>query len=262
MTVEHRSDNRNSTLQTLSRGLDLLQVLANAGRELGVRELGRTMELGPPMVQRLLNTLAAHGFVEQNLQTRKYAIGYRAFVVGKSYVTGSSVVEAALPVLRVLVADNDLNAYVGEIRDDYALYLLVLQSRGPVAVRATPGERALLHTTAMGKALLAAMEPEAVVRLLGPGPLPAKTPRSITDLSALLDDLARARSTGVAICDDENLPGVFAVGAPLRDANGNVIASVSLACPAAMADAAARTTIAAQVRAAAAQISRRMGASA
>lgn len=260
MTVEHRSDNRNSTLQTLSRGLDLLQVLAEAGGELGVRELARSMQLGPPMVQRLLNTLAAHGFVEQNRQTRKYAIGHRAFMVGRSYVTGSSVVEAAMPVLRSLVAETDLNAYVGEIRDDYALYLLVLQSRGPVAVRATPGQRAPLHTTAMGKALLADMDADAIVRLIGPGPLAARTPRSITALPALLDDLATSRATGVAICDEENLPGVYAVGAPLRDANGHVCASVSLACPAAMADADARLRLGRHVREAAAQISRRMGA--
>ena len=260
MTVEHRSDNRNSTLQTLSRGLDLLQVLADAGGELGVRELARSMELGPPMVQRLLNTLAAHGFVEQNRHTRKYAVGHRAFMIGKSYVTSSSVVEAAMPVLRGLVAESDLNAYVGEIRGDYALYLLVLQSRGPVAVRATPGQRAALHTTAMGKALLAEMDRDAVMRLIGPGPLDARTPRSITDLSALLDELDTIRSTGLAISDEENLPGVYAVGAALRDADGHVTASVSLACPAAMANADARVGIGAQVREAAAQISRRMGA--
>lgn len=260
MTVEQRSDNRNSTLQTLSRGLDLLQVLADAGGELGVRELARAMELGPPMVQRLLNTLAAHGFVEQNRQTRKYAIGHRAFMVGRSYVTGSSVVEAAMPVLRTLVAETDLNAYVGEIRDDYALYLLVLQSRGPVAVRATPGQRAALHTTAMGKALLAEMSSDDVLRLLGSGPLEAHTPRSITTMPALLDDLHTIRTTGVAICDEENLPGVYAVAAPVRDANGHVCASVSLACPAAMADAEARARLGAQAREAAAQISRRMGA--
>jgi DNA-binding IclR family transcriptional regulator len=261
MTVEHHSDNRNSTLQTLSRGLDLLQVLADVGGELGVRELARSMELGPPMVQRLLNTLAAHGFVEQNRQTRKYAIGHRAFMVGKTYVTGSSVVEAAMPVLRSLVAETDLNAYVGEIHENYALYLLVLQSRGPVAVRATPGQRAPLHTTAMGKSLLADMESDAVLRLVGPGPLTARTPRSITTVPALLDELATIRVTGVSICDEENLPGVYAVGAPLRDANGHVTASVSLACPAAMADDEARSQLGAQVREAAAQISRRMGAS-
>src|SRR4051812_32918763 len=113
MTVEQRSDTGNSTLKTLSRGLDLLQVMADAEGELGVRELARALKFGPPMVHRLLNTLAAHGFVEQNRFTRKYAIGHRAFMVGKRYVISSSVAEAATPVLRSLVADTDLNAYIG-----------------------------------------------------------------------------------------------------------------------------------------------------
>ena len=259
MAVEQCSDNRN-TAQTLSRGLELLQLVADAAGEVGVREIARSLNLGPPMVQRLLNTLAAHGFVEQIPQTRKYAIGHRAFMVGRTYVAANGVVDAALPVLRTLVDEAELNAYVGEIRDVHALYLLVLQSRGPIAVRATPGERALLHTTAMGKALLADMAPAAVVKLIGPGPLQAKTPRSITDVPALLEDLAKARSSGVAISNEENLPGVFAAGAPLSDAHGNVTAAISLACPAAMADESARANICAKVRQAATQISRRLGA--
>lgn len=259
MEMQHCSDNRNIT-QTLSRGLDLLQTLAAARADMGVRELARALNLGPTMVQRLLNTLVAHSFVEQNAQTRKYAIGHRAFVVGRGYIASSSVVDAAMPVLRALVDATELNAYVGEVRDGFALYLLVLQSRGPIAVRATPGDRTLLHTTAMGKALLADKDEAAIEALVGAGPLPARTPRSITRLPALLEDLARGRATGVAISDEENLPGIFAAGAPVRDPCGNVVAAVSLACAAAMADEGARVIICDQVRDAAAQISRRMGA--
>jgi DNA-binding IclR family transcriptional regulator len=259
MDLERCSDNRNGA-QTLSRGLELLEQLAAADGDMGVRELARTMSLRPPMVQRLLNTLAAHGFVEQAPQTRKYGIGHRAFTVGRAYLVAGGVVEAALPALRALVDRTELNAYVGEIRDAAALYLLVLQSKGPIAVRAVPGERTLLHTTAMGKALLLDLAPDAVTKLIGRGPLRAKTPRSMTDVSALLADLAIARETGVTISDEENLPGVFSAGAPLSDATGNIVAAVSLACPAAMVDAAARTTICTQVRQVAAQISRRLGA--
>jgi DNA-binding IclR family transcriptional regulator len=259
MEVQHCSDNRNVT-QTLSRGLDLLQTLAAARADMGVRELARALNLGPTMVQRLLNRLVAHAFVEQNAQTRKYAIGHRAFVVGRGYIAGSGVVDAAMPVLRAIVDATELNAYLGELRDRFALYLLVLQSRGPIAVRATPGERTLLHTTAMGKALLAGKDRASIEALVGAGPLPARTPRSITRLPELLKDLARARETGVTISDEENLPGVFAAGAPVHDSHGNVVAAVSLACPAAMADEEARAVICNQVRDAAAQISRRMGA--
>jgi DNA-binding IclR family transcriptional regulator len=175
MSLEQCSDNRNGA-QTLSRGLELLKYLATADEDMGVRELARTLALSPPMVQRLLNTLAAHGFVEQTPQTRKYAIGHQAFAVGRAYLAAGGVVDAALPVLRTLVDTTELNAYVGESREAHALYLLVLQSKGPIAVRAVPGERTLLHTTAMGKALLLDMGPDEVAKLVGPGPLQARTP--------------------------------------------------------------------------------------
>lgn len=259
MSLEQCSDNRNAA-QTLSRGLELLKHLAAADEDMGVRELARALALSPAMVQRLLNTLAAHDFVEQAPESRKYGIGHRAFAVGRAYLAAGGVVDAALPVLRTLVDKTELNAYVGEMRDAHALYLLVLQSKGPIAVRAAPGEHTLLHTTAMGKALLIDMPPDAVVKLIGRGPLQARTPRSITDVSALLANLVDARASGVTISDEENIPGVFSAGAPLSDADGNVIAAVSLACPAAMADASARAIICRQVRQVAVQISRRLGA--
>ena len=112
----------------------------------------------------------------------------------------------------------------------------------------------------MGKALLFDMAPDAMVKLIGAGPLRAKTPLSITSLPALLKDLAKARANGVAISDEENLPGVFAAGAPLLDADGHVTAAVSLACPAAMADKSARAKICTRVQQTAVQISRRLGA--
>jgi IclR family transcriptional regulator, KDG regulon repressor len=253
-------DNRNNINQTLLRGLSALEILAEADDEMGVRDLSRLLGLGPPMAQRILNTLLCRGFVEQNSKTRKYSIGHQTFVVGRKYVTANGLIETALSVLRRVVDETQLNAYIGELANGYAVYLLVLQSRGPIAVRATPGERASLHSTAMGKALLAAMDRAEIVRLIKANPLTAKTPKTITKLPALLSDLELVRSRGFAISDEENLPGVFAAGAGIQDALGRTTAAISFACPTAQADKSTCATICDQAKRAAMEISMRLGA--
>jgi DNA-binding IclR family transcriptional regulator len=219
------------TNQSLARGLTILEAFSRETPELGVREIARLCGIGRTVAHRLVQTLAARGFLEQNPETLRYRIGARAFEVGHQYATASGVEDAALPILRALTKDHELNAYLGVLRGDHVVYLVALQSRGPIVIRATPGSRTHLHSTALGKVLLAA-EPEARARaLLAGGPLPRLTRATRVDARAVLAELAEVRRRGWALSDEENIAGVLAVGAPVRDRSGRVIAAVSGACP-------------------------------
>lgn len=214
---------------TLSRGLAVMEMLATQDQPIGVRPLARALGANPSIVQRLLNTLVAHGFVEQDPESRKYRIGYRAFVVARSYLADSSLVGVAVPVMARLARAVEMNFYLGVERQGRAVYLVTQLSQGPFSVRGTPGEEALLHTTAMGKAILAALPPARLERLLASTGLTALTPRSITDRDALLAELETVRRTGIAISDEENIVGVFSAGAVILGQGGEPLGGVSCA---------------------------------
>jgi DNA-binding IclR family transcriptional regulator len=202
--------------QSLARGLAILEAFSRTRPELGIRELSRLLGLDKSIVHRLARTLAERGFLEQSPDTQRYRIGARAFTVGQQYAVASGLGEAALPILRGLTRDHELNAYLGTLSEGAVVYLLALQSAGPIVIRAAPGARAHVHSTALGKVLLAAQPDEVVRRILGSGPLPRLTPATMTDPGAVLDHVRDARRRGYAVCDEENLPGVLAVGAPVR----------------------------------------------
>lgn len=249
----------NAANQSVARALQILRVLADAPDGIGVRELARSIDVSPSIAQRLISTLAEYGFAEQE-PSRRYRVGVQAFAVGNAYLSAHALVRAGLAELRELAETHRLNSYLGVLRGRDVVYLIALQSSGPIAIKSSPGERTRLHTTALGKAMLAQMSDEDAARLLGPPPFERLTAKSRTRLAPLLADLHAARRSGYAISDEENLVGVYAVGAAVRDADGATVAAISGALPRHDVNRANLPKLCKLVREAAERISVRLGA--
>jgi len=125
-------------------------------------------------------------------------------------------------------------------------------------VRTDPrvSSRRPLHCSSLGKALLAALDDQSVMKIIDVIGLERATSFSITDRDELLADLARTRVRGYAVDQQEALPGVWCVGAPVRDHTGRSIAAISLST---IKDFFDPERTGPQVTAAAVEISRAMG---
>jgi DNA-binding Lrp family transcriptional regulator len=157
--------------QSVSRALGVLNLLAAVSEPLGVRAIARRLRLPPSTIQRLVKTLAKAGYLEQSDATLRYTIGYRAFQVGNAFVAQNSLISAVMPELYML-ADHHITGFLGVLRDRSVVYLATVQSVGPIAITHRPGLQAHLHSTAMGKALLAEMLDDEVRDCWVKGPLP------------------------------------------------------------------------------------------
>lgn len=255
MTKEPKS----SENQSVTRALGILNLLAGVSEPVGVREIARRMRLPPSNIQRLVKTLAKAGYLEQADATLRYSIGYRAFQVGSSFVAQNSLFSAVMPELYTL-ADNHITGFLGVLRDRNVVYLATVQSEGPIAINHRPGSQTHLHSTAMGKALLAELPDDEVRRLLGEGPLPRLTSRTKVSMPSLLGELRNIRRAGFATSDEENRQGFFSAGVVVRDARGSVVAVISGAVPTAMLKGQDRARICRLVVAAAQNASRKLGA--
>jgi DNA-binding IclR family transcriptional regulator len=218
-----------NTNQSLQRGLSILELVDAATSPLGVRDIARQLKLSAATVQRLTNTLAAHHYLEQVRETRRYRIGVRALGLGNSLLAHDKLISNANAELQRLASDHQLNGYLAVLRERHAVYLLAVQSRGPIVIRAAPGSIAHLHSTAMGKVLLAWLGDGAAKEILEAAPLAQLTARTITNPAELLKELKTIRTRGYATAVEENLPGVLSVGSPVRDERGTVVAALSVA---------------------------------
>lgn len=244
---------------SLEKGLSILALLKDAREPLGVREIARRLDLSPAVAQRLLNTLAAQSYVEQEGSSRRYQIGYAVLGLAQHVFQRGRLLALAEAELQAMAAGGCFNGFLGVRRGSVGVYVLAVQSDSPVVIRAHPGESMPLHSTALGKALLFDATDELVANFLGNGPFQRLTERTVTDLDQFNKQLHVARSLGYATAISENVEGVISVGAPIHDAGGLLIAAISVAFPRAVYPKVKITDVAQSVLAAASRISRGLG---
>ncbi|MBA5775541.1 IclR family transcriptional regulator [Stappia sp. F7233] len=244
---------------SLERGLSVLEILKDSDEPVGVREVARRLELSAPAIQRLLNTLAERGYVEQTADTRRYRIGHGVLVLAQHVLRKDRLIALTEPELQALAAEDCFNAFLGVRCGSAGLYLLAVQSRSPVVIRSSPGERMALHSTALGKALLVGLSDDAIGKILGEAPFERLTPRTVTEPEQLISQLRTARTIGYSTSLDENILGVISVGAPVRSSSGSVIAAISVAYPRSVCPQIEIAEVGEKVMAAAARISAGLG---
>jgi DNA-binding IclR family transcriptional regulator len=214
------------TIQSVDRAARILKALASGPRRLGVSELADRLELTRPTVHGLLQTLQAHGLVEQDRDSDKYQLGAGLLQLGVSYLDlnelrGRSIVHAERlatktdAAVRVGVLHGASAVVVHHVfRPDSSLQILEVGAQLPA------------HASAIGKAILAYRSPATLDELLG-ADLPKLTARTLS-LRALRADLQATRERSYARERDEAVLGESSIAAPIFDHAGHVVGAIGV----------------------------------
>ena len=220
-----------SAVKTVGKVLDLLEHLAAAGRPVSISELASMTGFNISTAHRLMQTLARRSYVEQDRSTRAYSLGSRLLELGSAYSGSLDLVGAARPRLEELRDRAGETVHLAILRERDVVEICTAAGRQAVTVTRGTGRRDPAHCTATGKVLLAALPPPDLDRFFSLGPLPALTPRNITDPAELTAELVRVREAGYAVDEEELCDDVCCVGVPVRDRARRVVAALSLAMP-------------------------------
>lgn len=219
-------------VQSLARGLNILAILAEAGKPMGVTEVAQALGVDKSSAFRLLSTLAGRGFVVQSDETRRYALGLQIVELSRQALDRIELRSVAKPLLKSLRDRVGESAHLAMMDAGHAVYVDVESSEANLNVHTEIGRRAPAHCTAIGKALIAHLPSEDLERLVGQQALVRYTQRTITTMRELNPHLESVRERGYAVDDEEFDSGVRCVAAPVRDYRGKVIASVGVSGPA------------------------------
>jgi DNA-binding IclR family transcriptional regulator len=254
------------TIQSVQRALQLLSLFAphrmrQAPRrtQWTVSDLARVTGLHKSVVARLMATMALDGFVVQDPTTKAYRIGPQAFAVGSAYEPLTVLDRVARPVMTALTDRCGHACYLGVPAGSHWVFLIAVESSRSVRVTIEVGENRYYHSDAIGKILLSGMDDDHIRALLGPGPLPKVTPNTIESLDALLAEIAVVRREGVSFNREESIVGAGSVAAPIHDANGTIVAGLSIVFPTHIVTADEVATLTEFVRQAGRQISQQLG---
>jgi DNA-binding IclR family transcriptional regulator len=217
--------------RTLAKGLLILDVFSQQRPDWGIRELARELDLNPATVVRLVTTLEQLGYLERDAKTQRYSLGPMVIQLARLYRQQNPLPELAQKVFESYADRFDYNFYLGRLNNFQVIYLAVLDGRGPIQIVVEPGAPTALHTTALGKALLAFQPDDYIHQFIQQCRLPAYTERSIQDAGALWEQIQAIRRTGVATNDGEHYEDIAAVGVPIRTAGETAVMGISLAYP-------------------------------
>jgi IclR family acetate operon transcriptional repressor len=217
--------------RSVERALTILHLFVIGEAEIGLSDISARVHLHQSTVFRLLATLGAAGFIEQNAQTGRYRLGPAALSLGQAFLRHSDLRQIAEAPLAGLRDRSGETVHLATLVGTEILYLEKLPGLHPIGLMSSRvGDRAPAHCTGLGKVLLA-HEPEPTVREQFKSGLRPYTPRTITRLDVLLPKLAGVRQAGFALDDEEHELGVVCVAAPVFDSR-RVVAAISVAGPA------------------------------
>jgi DNA-binding IclR family transcriptional regulator len=246
------------TAPAVEAALSILETLG-AVHGMGVTELAKKLGLGKSSVYRLLTTLARRGYVEKSPQSDRYQLTYRLFAVGSAAADRFGLREAAHPVMERLAAETGETVNLGVLDGRRVVNLHKVESPHLLRMHLEVGAGVPAHATALGKVLFAFLDRREVTHRLRGRRLERLTPRTMGDRATLSAALDRIRELGFAMDDEECSLGLRCVAAPIRDQRGTVVAALSISGPSQRLPHTALPGLAGMVRAAAREVSRRLG---
>jgi DNA-binding IclR family transcriptional regulator len=221
-----KSSTRRGTIQSVDRAARILKVLASGPRRLGVSEIADRLGLTRPTVHGLLQTLQAHGFVEQDRDSDKYQLGAGLLQLGNSYLDLNELRSRSIVHAERLASRADAAVRVGVMhgasvvivhhvfRPDTTLQILEVGAELP------------LHASALGKAMLAYSSEQAIGDLMSDPP-PRLTSRTLAP-AALRDQLIQIRERAFATEKDEAILGESSIASPIFDHSGHAVGAIGV----------------------------------
>ena len=214
-------------IRALDRGLDILEAFSLAEPELTISQIAENAGLPKPTVIRLLSVLTERGYVERLPDVERYRLGVKTLEVSSIYLQSTTIEAEAHPIMTRLANQTRQTANLGILDRHQVVHINVVAPDRPVRFWASIGKREDAYVSGLGKVLLGSLEPEELDAYLTQS-LPAVTPHTITDGGRLRAEIEEAIRTGYALDREESNLGVFCIAAPIRKANGQIVAAISI----------------------------------
>ncbi|SNR50543.1 transcriptional regulator, IclR family [Blastococcus mobilis] len=246
-----------AAVQSVDRALSVLEILAAHG-EAGVTDVAAELGVHKSTAFRLIAVLESRGFVEQLADRGKYRLGFGVVRLAGAAAAQLDIAQEGRRICEALAADVEETVNIAILDSDRAVN--VSQVRGPAALSTHNwvGQGTPLHATSSGKVLLAHAA-DAVRKGVLSRDLQRFTPATITDPEVLRQHLDRIVEQGWGSTVEEYEVGLSAVAAPVRGADGDVIAALSVSGPLFRMEAERFPRLARRVMASADELSRRLG---
>ena len=218
-------------MKTVEKTVDILEAFLKYEGEVGVAELARLVGLNISTAHRIISTLVKRGYLNQQQKRGKYSLAPKFLEFSNVVRQRMKIGEIALPFLDKLNKTINESVKLGVLDRDEVVCIDEIESSLQLRIFTKVGTRFPLHCTSAGKVFLAYMSEEEVERYVKSKGLPYHTDNTIREYSKLKEELLTIRREGMAMDREEFDLGVKCISAPVKDGNGNLVATVTVSGP-------------------------------
>ena len=220
----------NSVLNfSVAKAFIILEYLAaaDASKDLGV--ISSALSMNKSTVYRFLSTLGHLGYVVQDPETSRYALGSKVVLLASRFLDSLDFRDLARPFLEKMVRETRETVHLAILDNYEVVYIDKVDGLQPVKMASQVGNRMPAHSTGLGKALLAFVDDSLWSDYVKVKGLTKYTPNTIDTPEIFYDHLRQIKERGYAIDDCENEDGIRCVAVPVQDYTGETIAAISIA---------------------------------
>ena len=203
---------------SVKRAFEILKLVSASKDGIGISEIARGLSMAKSTVHGMTSALEEIGVVLRDPVTKRYTLGFTLFELGKNAYSQVDLKELARPVAEELMEKSHASVFLGVLNWDHVTILDVVEPRTELKITAPIGTTLPLLAGAAGKVFLSRLDEEEVRRIIKTKGLTRFTEKSITSTERYLEEIREARENGFAMDDEEYIPGVRAVAAPVKKA--------------------------------------------
>jgi len=202
---------------SVKRAFEILKLVSTSKDGVGISEIARDLGMAKSTVHGMTSALEEIGVVLRDPVTKRYTLGFTLFELGKSAYSQIDLKDLARPVAEDLMERTHASVFLGVLNWDHVTILDVVEPRTELKITAPIGTTLPLLAGAAGKVFLSRMDEEEAKRIIKTKGLTRFTENSITSMERYLQEIRGARENGFATDDEEYIPGVRAVAAPIKE---------------------------------------------
>jgi IclR family acetate operon transcriptional repressor len=221
----------NVTIQSLNRGLEIIELITESKTPVTLNEIADKLGVNKSTAFRLANTLFSKGFIAYAEGSKTFILGSRIWSMGYQYNWYDYLVSFSNSVMDNLVLKTQETVHLAVRSGQYANFMAHRLTNQALLVSGRTGESVPLYCTAHGKALLADFNIEQLRELFSGFRFKKYTEHTITDKIKLAAECKLIKSRGYALDEFEIYEDIKCIAAPIRNAQGNLIASVGISAP-------------------------------
>lgn len=200
-------------------------------REMGISELAQQVMMSKSTVYRFLQTMKALGYVTQEGETDKYSLTLKLFELGSKSLQNVDLIRYADIQMRELSKQTKEAIHLGALDDDAIIYIHKIDSMYNLRMYSRIGRRNPIHSTAIGKVLMAWGDSQTVQETLQKITFTPSTKHTIQGIDEFISVLEKVREQGYAEDVEEQEEGLRCIAVPVFDRFGVVIVGLSISLP-------------------------------